>query len=87
MLFQFNLYSSVLLVFFSQLMIFGFLLLYLGLKDQLLSSRLLGIFLLLSGLFVFPWMVGFAGWYDNQPYRDILFYTPFIHALFFGPLI
>ncbi|TWR28720.1 AraC family transcriptional regulator [Mucilaginibacter achroorhodeus] len=87
MLFQFNLYSSVLLVFFSQLMIFGFLLLYLGLKDQLLSSRLLGIFLLLSALFVFPWMVGFAGWYDNQPYRDILFYTPFIHALFFGPLI
>jgi hypothetical protein len=22
-------------------------------------------------------MLGFAGWYDNQPYQDILFYTLF----------
>lgn len=32
-------------------------------------------------------MLGFAGWYDNQPYRDFLFYTPFQHLLFLGPLI
>jgi hypothetical protein len=32
-------------------------------------------------------MSGFAGWYDAQPYRDILFYTPFIQALFFGQLL
>jgi AraC-like DNA-binding protein len=32
-------------------------------------------------------MLGFAGWHDNQPYRDILFYTP-IHRLFFvGPIV
>ena len=32
-------------------------------------------------------MLGFAGWYDNQPYRDILFYTPLQHVLFIGPVI
>jgi AraC-like DNA-binding protein len=32
-------------------------------------------------------MVGFAGWYDNQPYRDFLFYTPFQQLYFIGPVI
>ena len=32
-------------------------------------------------------MLGFAGWYDNQPYRDILFYVPFLHLFFIGPVI
>ena len=32
-------------------------------------------------------MLGFAGWYDNQPYRDVLFYTPLQHLFFLGPLI
>lgn len=32
-------------------------------------------------------MVGFAGWYDNQPYRDILFFVPLVHSLAIGPLL
>ena len=32
-------------------------------------------------------MLGFAGWYDNQPYRDFMFYTPFQHLFFIGPVI
>jgi AraC-like DNA-binding protein len=32
-------------------------------------------------------MVGFAGWYDHQPYRDILFYTPFQQLFLIGPVI
>lgn len=32
-------------------------------------------------------MVGFAGWYGQQPYRDILFYTPFQHLFLVGPVI
>jgi len=32
-------------------------------------------------------MVGFAGWYDNQPYRDVLFYFPFQQLFFIGPVI
>jgi AraC-like DNA-binding protein len=32
-------------------------------------------------------MLGFAGWYDNQPYRDFMFYMPFQQLFFIGPLI
>jgi AraC-like DNA-binding protein len=34
-------------------------------------------------------MTGFAGWYDAKdgPYREILFYTPFVHGLFIGPVL
>lgn len=34
-------------------------------------------------------MVGFAGWYDEPTrfYKEILFYTPFVHGLFVGPLL
>jgi hypothetical protein len=31
-------------------------------------------------------MLGFAGWYDNQPYRDVMFYTPFVHRFLLGPV-
>ncbi len=31
-------------------------------------------------------MLGFAGWYDNQPYRDILFYLPTQYMLWLGPI-
>lgn len=47
----------------------------------------MGWFLLLSAFVIFPWMVGFAGWYDNQPYRNVLFFTPFVHTLAIGPLL
>lgn len=50
------------------------------------SDRWLALFLLLCALYITPWMVGFAGWYDNQPYRDILFYTPFQQLFFIGPV-
>lgn len=43
--------------------------------------------LLLGALVLAPWMLGFGGWYDNQPYRDILFYTPFVHGLLIGPVV
>ncbi|MEL6821553.1 MAG: AraC family transcriptional regulator, partial [Calditrichota bacterium] len=32
-------------------------------------------------------MLGHAGWYSTQPYRDIMFYIPFQQVLFLGPLI
>lgn len=58
-----------------------------GLKTEKTSNYWLSFFIFLCSLFVAPWMLGFAGWYDNQPYRDILFYTPFQHVLFIGPTI
>ncbi|RZM29140.1 MAG: AraC family transcriptional regulator [Pedobacter sp.] len=87
MLFEFGLRSSLLLIFFTHLCVYAFLFWKRGIIQDRLSDRLLGCFCVLSALFIFPWMSGFAGWYDNQPYRDFLFYTPFIHALFFGPLL
>ncbi len=58
-----------------------------GIRKQVLSDKILAVFLIASALFIFPWMVGFAGWYNNQPYRDILFYIPFVNGLTLGPLL
>lgn len=87
MLFQFGLRSSLLLIFFTHLLVYSVVFWKRGLQQERLSDKLLGSFLFLSALFIFPWMSGFAGWYDTEPYREVLFYTPFIHALFFGPLL
>lgn len=87
MLFEFGLRSSLLLIFFTHLCVYTFLFWKRGIRQERLSDKILGTFCLLSAMFIFPWMSGFAGWYDTQPYREFLFYTPFIHALFFGPLL
>ncbi len=89
MLFDFNLYSSLLLIFFVHILVYSFMLWRRGLKQESTSDQLLGTFLLLAALYVIPWMTGFAGWYytGNPVYREILFYTPFVHGLFIGPLL
>jgi AraC-like DNA-binding protein len=87
MLFEFGFYSSLLLITFSQGIIYSILLLLKAIRTETKSNYWLSFFIFLCSLFVAPWMLGFAGWYDNQPYRDILFYTPFQHLLFIGPVI
>lgn len=89
MLFQFNIYSSLLLVFFVHILVYAFMLWRRGVLQGSVADKLLGSFLLVAALFVIPWMTGFAGWYntENPVYREILFYTPFVHGLFIGPLI
>ncbi|MGS0748955.1 helix-turn-helix domain-containing protein [Halpernia sp. GG3] len=87
MLFQFGFYSSLLLITFSQGIIYTFLLLFKRLKTGNKSNSWLSLFIFLCSLYIAPWMLGFAGWYDNQPYRDILFYTPLQHLFFIGPVI
>lgn len=88
MRFDFNLYSSLLLVFFVHIIVYAFMLWRRGIKQESTSDKLLGTFLLLAALYVIPWMTGFAGWYlPNTIYRDLLFYTPFVHGLFIGPLL
>lgn len=87
MLFQFNFYSSLLLIFFVHGLVYALLLFRKGIVNQTRSDKWLAFFLLLCVLYVAPWMVGFAGWYDTQPYRDILFYIPFQHLYFIGPVI
>ncbi len=87
MLFQFGFYSSILLISFTQGIIYSILLLEKAIKSENKSNYWLSLFIFLCSLYIVPWMLGFAGWYDNQPYRDILFYTPFQHLLWVGPII
>lgn len=87
MLFQFGFYSSLLLISFSQGLIYSVLLLVKAIKTHNKSNYWLSLFIFLCSLYIAPWMLGFAGWYDNQPYRDILFYTPFQHLFLVGPII
>lgn len=87
MLFQFGFYSSLLLISFSQGMLYAVLLLIKALKSEIRSNYWLSLFIFLCCLYIAPWMLGFAGWYDNQPYRDFLFYVPFHQLFFLGPVI
>jgi AraC-like DNA-binding protein len=87
MLFYFDFYSSLLLIFFVHTLVYAILFFVKYKKQNLKSSLWLGFFLLLAALYITPWMVGFAGWYGKQPYRDILFYTPFQQLFLIGPCI
>lgn len=89
MIFDFNLYSSLLLIFFVHILVYSCMLWRRAVKQESVSDKLLGTFLFLAALYVVPWMTGFAGWYDGfrGPFREILFYTPFVHGLFIGPLL
>lgn len=88
MQFSFGLESSLLLVFFVHILVYACMLWRRGLKQESTSDKLLGTFLLIAALFIVPWMTGFAGWYmPDTLYREILFYTPFVHGLFIGPLL
>lgn len=88
MVFEFNLQSSLLLIFFVHITVYAYMLWRRGLKQESTSDKLLGTFLMIAALFVVPWMTGFAGWYvPNTINREILFYTPFVNGLFIGPLL
>lgn len=87
MLFDFNFHSSLLLVFFVHNMVYTGLFLYRGIVDGQRPAMWLGVFSLLSASYITPWMVGFAGWYGTQPYRDVLFYVPFQQLFLFGPVV
>jgi len=87
MLFEFGFYSSLLLISFSQGILYSALLLTKAIKTENKSNYWLSLFIFLCSLYIAPWMLGFAGWYDNQPYRDILFYLPLQHLFLIGPII
>jgi AraC-like DNA-binding protein len=87
MLFQFGLFSSLLLVFFVHGLVYSFLLLRKGIVNQSSAEKWLSLFIFLCVLFIAPWMLGWGGWYNIQPYRDVLFYMPMQHLFFMGPVI
>ncbi len=85
--FDFNQKSSVLLIFFFNAIVFSFLLLKKGLKENRKDSNWLGLFVLLCGLYVCPFMLGYAGWYSIKSYREFLFFIPFQQLFLIGPII
>ncbi len=87
MLFEFNFYSSLLLITFSQGILYSFLLAKKGVNQKDKSNYWLSAFIFCCSLYIAPWMLGFAGWYDSEYYRDILFYIPFQQLFLLGPLI
>ena len=87
MFFGFNLKSSVLLVFFLHGIVFSILLFIKALQTQHRSGYWLGLFTLLCSMYIAPFLFGYAGWYGNAFYRDILFYIPFQQLLLFGPVL
>ncbi len=87
MFFQFGLRSSLLLIFFVHGLVYAILLWRKGIINESVSDKWLSAFLLFCVLYISPWMLGFGGWYDNQPYRDILFYMPMQHLFLMGPIV
>lgn len=87
MLFYFGFYSSLLLIFFVHGLVYAAICLRKSRVTENKSFAWLALYLLLSVLFITPWMLGFAGWYDEQPYKDILLYTPTHFSWAIGPVM
>ncbi len=88
--FHFNKYSGLLLIFFVHGLVYAFLLFRKSIKNETTHDKWLGLFLVLCSLYICPWMLGFAGWYDGNEClecRNFLFYMPFQQALLMGPVI
>ncbi|MBR2649672.1 MAG: helix-turn-helix domain-containing protein [Sediminibacterium sp.] len=90
MYFDVNRLSGLLLIFFVHGLVYAGLLLKRGVQTDTASDKWLSFFLLLSVLYICPYMLGFAGWYNGNEClecRNFLFYMPLQHALLMGPVI
>ncbi|MFK5098322.1 hypothetical protein, partial [Klebsiella pneumoniae] len=88
--FDVNRLSGLLLIFFVHGLVYAGLLLKRGVQTDTPSDKWLSFFLLLSVLYICPYMLGFAGWYNGNEClecRNFLFYMPLQHALLMGPVI
>lgn len=88
--FEFNFYSSLLLIFFVHGFVYAFLFFRKAWQNQSASDGWIGLYLVLCILYICPWMLGFAGWYDGRTClecRNFLFYMPTQHTLLMGPVV
>jgi AraC-like DNA-binding protein len=88
--FEFNFYSSLLLIFFVHGFVYACLFFKKAWQNQSASDGWIGLYLLLCILYICPWMLGFAGWYDGNTCmecRNFLFYMPTQHMLLMGPVV
>jgi AraC-like DNA-binding protein len=87
-IFQFNLYSSLLLPGWIQGLVFFVLLLGRSLKWERPADRFGALLLLTCTLYVSQWMLGFAGWYDAHNWQTtVMFYIPWVNFTLIGPLV
>jgi len=90
--FNFHFYSVLLLIGFLQGIVYSVLLFSRGFKEDKLSDKLLATLLLLISLHIAQYMLGFAGWYNNDEgvakglYSTFMFYFPFHNILWMGPV-
>ncbi|MEQ3656005.1 MAG: helix-turn-helix domain-containing protein [Dokdonia sp.] len=87
MFFDFTQKSSLLLIFFFNGVVFSYLLFKKHVNKQHQPSKWLGWFVLLSALYICPFMLGYAGWYSKRAYREFLFFVPFQQLFLLGPVI
>lgn len=87
MMFHFGLKSSLLLLFFTHGLIFALLLLNMGWRQGSRSSCWLSLLIFLCSLYISPFMLGYAGWYARDGYREVLFYLPLQQLLLIGPVL
>jgi len=88
MILAFNTFSVLLLLPFTQGLLFAILLMSKTQDRFYKSNVLLGIILLLLSIRVAYWMLGFAGWYDSHDaHTSFMFYFPFNTICLLGPLI
>lgn len=85
--FDFNQKSSLLLIFFFNAIVFSLLLFLRGFRDSRQDAKWLGLFTLLCGLYIAPFLLGYAGWYSIKTYREILFFLPLQQLFLIGPVI
>ena len=78
--------SSILLIFFFNAVLFTFLLIKNGIEENKKDSKWLAAFIGLGGLYICPFMLGYAGWYSNKPYREFMFFVPFQQLFLIGPV-
>jgi len=86
-MFEFNQYSSLLLVGAVPALLHAALLFVRAWREERWSDFLAGCILLVGVLYVAQWMLGFAGWYDERDGRTTaMFYVLWDHLIVLGPL-
>lgn len=87
MLFNFNVYSSLLLIGVVQGAVYSLLLFLRGRKEGAHADYWMAGLLLFLSVFVSQWMLGFAGWYDSHDWHTtLMFYLPFSPPFLLGPV-
>lgn len=84
--FNHNEKSSVLLIFVFNALVYCFLLVKNGISKNKQDSKWLAAFVFLGGLYICPFMLGYAGWYSIKSYREFLFFVPFQQLFLIGPV-